>query len=99
MSVKYDADIIVAFAARLYKQASSIVAAYKVLGALLGLLGGGAAAALVRQENSMVMLAAVGALIAGAVGYIRGQERAFTLRLNAQTALCQVQIEQNTRQR
>ena len=97
MSVKYDADVIVTFAARLYKQAGSIVASYTFLGALLGLLVGGTAAAMLQRDDLMVAVAIVVALIAGAVGYVRGQERAFTLRLQAQTALCQVQIEQNTR--
>ena len=99
MSVAYDADVIVTFAARLYKQAGSIVAAYTLLGALLGLLLGGTAAAALQRDDLMVAFAIIGALIGGAVGYVRGQERAFTLRLQAQTALCQVQIEENTRSR
>jgi hypothetical protein len=32
-----------------------------------------------------------------AVAFLLGQERAFHLRLQAQLALCQVQIEENTR--
>jgi hydrogenase/urease accessory protein HupE len=39
----------------------------------------------------------VAALVA-AVGLAQGLERGFTLRLQAQTALCQVEIERNTQQ-
>jgi hypothetical protein len=39
----------------------------------------------------------IGAILGGAMGYAIGTEKAFTLRLQAQVALCQVQIEANTR--
>jgi hypothetical protein len=41
----------------------------------------------------------VGGVVLGVLGYFVGQARAFHLRLLAQTALCQVKIEQNTRNR
>jgi len=37
------------------------------------------------------------ALVGGALGAVVGNNRAFALRLMAQTALCQMQIERNTR--
>jgi hypothetical protein len=42
---------------------------------------------------AVVAVAAIGAIL----GYAVGSERAFSLRLAAQTALCQAQIERNTR--
>ena len=36
-------------------------------------------------------------LVGGALGVVVGSNRAFALRLMAQTALCQMQIERNTR--
>jgi hypothetical protein len=41
----------------------------------------------------------VGALLVGVTAFRMGQEKAFALRLQAQTALCQLQIEANTRMR
>ena len=35
-------------------------------------------------------------VISASLGYMVGQSRAFSLRLQAQVALCQVQIERNT---
>jgi len=37
------------------------------------------------------------ALVGAVLGYLVGNDRAFALRLMAQTALCQMQIERNTR--
>ena len=39
----------------------------------------------------------IGALLFGLIGFMAGRERAFTLRVQAQKALCQVKIEENTR--
>lgn len=38
-------------------------------------------------------------VVFGLLGFIQGMERGFQLRLQAQTLLCQVQIEENTRGR
>jgi hypothetical protein len=40
-----------------------------------------------------------GAVIIGAIAFQIGQQRALALRLQAQVALCQVQIEANTRRK
>jgi hypothetical protein len=37
------------------------------------------------------------AILGGVIGYFTGKEKAFELRLKAQQALCQLQIEKNTR--
>lgn len=95
--VRYDAAVIRKFADRLYSSARLIL----VLATLLGAGALGAVAWLVAKGNGsdpgLVTLAAgaVGGLIGGAIG----MELGFMLRLRAQIALCQVQIEENTRSR
>jgi len=86
---KYDSSILFEFADRLYSRANTAVAIYTVLGVLIGLVGGSAVKAGIG--------AIVGALIVGAIGFLFGRERAFAYKLQAQTALCQAKIEENTR--
>ncbi len=97
--ITYDAKIIQAFADRLYQQAARIVFTYTLLYAIVGLLVGGALLYFTtRMEGSPMLVGGlVGALLFGAAGYAQGQAKAFALRLQAQMALCQVQIEENTR--
>jgi hypothetical protein len=102
-AVQYDARVIGEFAARLYARARSIVISYTVLGVLLGLVAGALAGARalvaaggdVGGDNMVGIV--IGAVIGGMVGFSIGTEKAFLLRLQAQTALCQAQIEANTR--
>ena len=96
MTVQYDSAIIMKFAGRLYAQAQAIVARYTLLGLVLGGLLGYVGGALNHTE---VGGALVGFGFFGIVGYFIGQERAFHLKLQAQQALCFVQIEMNTRAR
>jgi hypothetical protein len=88
---RYDADVLYEFAERLYAQAKLII----VMGTLLGMLPGGACAYLLVEHNGII--ASLGALFGGVVGYVIGHEIAFILKLRAQIVLCQVQIEKNTR--
>ncbi len=88
---EYDARIIYKFADALYRQARSIIFTYTFIGLLLGGVGGFVMAG--------EIVAIVGALIVGFLGYAIGQQRAFQLKLQAQIALCQVRIEENTRPR
>lgn len=97
--VQYDARIIETFAEKLYAQANRIVALYVLLFAVGGAVAGAGFANLTDGgRSSPVGSIILVAVILGALGYIVGQARAFQLRLQAQTALCQVRIEQNTRQ-
>jgi hypothetical protein len=86
----YDATIINEFAARLYRQADALANTYAFIGALIGFL---IAYVIVRQALPALMVAA----ILGAMGFVIGRAAGFKLRLQAQTALCQAQIEANTR--
>ena len=93
----YDPSVIHEFAKRLYKQASSLVLNSTILWGFL-CAGGGALAALALQPFDYgPVVVAVSTLLGAIAGYNRGLEQAFRLRLEAQTALCQVQIEINTR--
>ena len=87
--VNYDEGVIQEFADRLYATADGIIMSHSAIGALLGFLGG-----------YMIGGGSVGIivmLIGGAIGYWLGMQKAFHLKLQAQLALCQVQIERNSR--
>ena len=87
--VTYDPEVIQEFSDRLYAKAKSIIRSYVVLGIIiLGFAG------LATQQP---IFGAVGAIIGGLIGYSLGKEKAFQYKLQAQTALCQVQIEANSR--
>ncbi len=88
----YDPKIMYEFADRLYKRANQIIIVSTIIGVLVG---GGGGLALEATVGVWTMLAAV---LGGVIGYLVGRERAFSLKLQAQTALCQVKIEENTRQ-
>ena len=97
-SIEYDPNIIQEFAKRLYRQASTIVAAYVIGGILVGAIIGSILVALPRGANIAPGVGLLfGGIFGGIFGYIRGAEKAFKLKLEAQLALCQVQIESNTR--
>ena len=87
-TITYDPAVIQEFASRLYGKANSIIATYLVVGLILGSIAGGA------TGNGVVII--LGALVGAALGFLMGKERAFKLKLEAQVALCQVQIENNT---
>lgn len=91
--VTYDPAVIQEFASRLYRRASSTVAAYTFLGLIIGAVAGGALSA---GGESRGMITLIGLFVGAGIGFALGQERAFKLKLEAQVALCQVQIEKNT---
>ena len=88
--VTYDGAVIQEFASRLYSRANSIIVTFTVVGLII--CGVAGAAALHGNGIAALIAAAIGA----ALGFSIGQERAFKLKLEAQVALCQVQIEKNT---
>src|SRR5947208_1186404 len=89
--VQYDPTIIYKFAERLYSSAQQAIAIFTIIGVLIG---GGAGFSLGRGFGVAALL---GAVVVGAIGYVLGNQRAFQLRLQAQLALCQAKIEENTR--
>jgi len=94
--VQYDASIIQQMADGLYSQAKSILARYAFLGVVVGGVAGFAGAAAIDFDVPAI-LGVGGVVIGGLMGYAIAKPRAFLLRLQAQQALCQVKIEENTR--
>lgn len=94
--VVYDASVIQEFAERLYSQAASIIITSTFLGLIIGAVMGVGGAAIAKATNEVGMAAIIGAAVGGLLGFARGKERAFKLKLDAQVALCDVQIEKNT---
>jgi hypothetical protein len=87
--ISYDPTVIRTFAQQLYDRASTIV----IVNTLIGILIGGTIGKFVFGNGGLLMLAAAG----GGIGFFLGMQKAFILKLQAQTSLCQVQIEENTR--
>jgi hypothetical protein len=94
--VQYDPSIIQQMADALYTQAKGIEARYALLGLLLGGCSGYAGAAAADFGVPLILL--IGGAVTGALlGFGIARPKAFLLRLQAQQALCQVKIEENTR--
>ena len=90
----YDPKVIQNFADLLYAQANTIIALCTLVALSLGSAGG---YMLPLKGDIQLVATGVGAVLFGVVGYILGQGIAFRFKLQAQIALCQVQIEQNSR--
>ena len=106
--VEYDPKIIVTFAAGLYKQARTTVAAARLMGLVVGVVVSGLVQNMIATRADLrdyfgvhvlfgCLCVGLGGYIGHYIGHMVGQVRAFSLRLQAQTALCQVSIEENTR--
>jgi hypothetical protein len=97
----FDPRIIEAFAERLYSKASSFLVGSVVVGVVLGMAFGAVPLTSLGESwpiPSMFGFATmlVGAILGGIVGYAVGDTRAFGYKLQAQTALCQLEIERNS---
>lgn len=91
-SISYDPGIILQFAGELYRQAKGIVALYTLIGIAGGLFLGIPLMAFVGLFGFPA-----GAALFGLMGFAVGRQKSFSLRLEAQRALCQLQTEVNTR--
>lgn len=92
-----DTNIIEQFADTLYRKADRIVQNAMILFGLIGAFLGFAIGATTRSLLASLIIALIGILICGYLGRIYGEMKAFVLRLEAQRALCEVEIEKNTR--
>ena len=90
----YDPQVIQKFADKLYSQANTAVFLSTIIGVLIG--GAVGYSAGVNSPNGGTF-AMVGAVVTGLLGLVVGLQRSFTLRVQAQIALCQMKIEENTR--
>lgn len=96
--IQYNAEVIEKLAKELYDQAASIERTAGAVGALIFAMGASATIwALDPGTPVAIGLVVFGAMVGGALGMAWARPRAFALRVQAQMALCQVQIERNTR--
>jgi hypothetical protein len=94
---EYDPQIIQKFADRLYRRARTVTVITTILFILIGGSAGLVANVPFGGDEPSIIGASVGAVFLGAIGFVLGREGAFRLKLQAQTALCQIKIEENTR--
>lgn len=95
MAVQYDPNVIQQHAASLYARASRIVFTSGFLGFIAGAVAGSMFGAAMKSGQGFFVV--LGLLVGTLVGVSIGRGRAFVLQLQAQSALCQVAIEANTR--
>ena len=94
--MQYDPKVIKEHAERLIQQSQSIVPIQFFIGVFSGMIIFGGVTAWLDIGFDFVIIS-IGVLIGGVMGYGSGQNRSFELKLQAQMALCQAQIEQNTK--
>lgn len=98
--VQYDPAVINQFAESLYLKAEKVVRNYTLRGCLVGFVIG-----LLLVLNGKDSLGGISGMLVvlaptalfGYFGYTAGQSAAFKYKLEAQTALCNIKIEENTR--
>jgi F0F1-type ATP synthase assembly protein I len=73
----------------LYSKANTVITIYTIIGALIG----GILGYIVGRVGGLLF----GLVVFGSIGFYLGREKAFWLKLQAQTSLCQAKIEENTR--
>jgi hypothetical protein len=99
--VDYDPQVIEKFAESLYRKAMSAQKGSVVFGAFLGSVFGsvpltsfGEAWPIPHTFGFATLIA--GAIVGGIIGFVIGDARSFGYKLQAQAALCQVEIQRNT---
>jgi len=98
MAIVYDETIIYTGVERLYARANTRIATYTLLGVGVGLSIGYILAGFLGEiAQGRMPYEVLCILLFGGIGFSIGRDRAFVLRLQAQTALCQLKIEENTR--
>ena len=97
----YEPRVIEQFAEKLYRKASAFVMGSVVVGAALGAAFGsvpltslGEAWPVPSMFGFVTLL--LGGVFGAVIGYVIGDTRSFGYRLQAQSALCQLQLERNT---
>lgn len=102
MKVIYEPEVISKFADALYLKADRLVKRMTIKYGFGGLIVGIVVGSFMSQKmnsGSMFIIASgiIFALVTGYLGAKDGEEKAFLIRLEAQMALCQVEIEKSSR--
>ena len=93
----YDPTVIQRFADRLYARAALSLVVSTILGVLIGLVTAPVILQSLPPALSLRCPEWVPVVLLGLLGLGQGFERGAQMKLQAQTALCQLQIERNTR--
>ena len=98
---QYNPEVIEEYAARLYRRASSMGAGAAVTGAVVGAFFGAIPLTSLGDTWPIpsgfgIATLMIGTIVGGLIGFVVGDARAFGYRLQAQSALCQLQAERNT---
>jgi O-antigen/teichoic acid export membrane protein len=100
--ITYDAAVIRAYAAQLEARADTVVLSSSLVGGLVGagliVVLSAAAGEIPESPHAMLAVMLMGAAIGFVLGAVVGRQLAPELRLRAQSALCQVQIQQHLEQ-
>jgi hypothetical protein len=96
MAISYDPKILAVYAERAYRAADNIIIAMGIQWGVIVAAGGYVFGSLYMRSSSPG-IALVGLAVGALIGVAFAQPRAAELRLQAQLALCQAQIERNTR--
>lgn len=98
---QYEPAFIREHADRLYSQAKSTTAIWTIAGIIVGIMAGGMLGILLfvmmQKVAAPATITPLFAVLAGLIGYKLGKDIALDLKLKAQTALCQLRTEENTR--
>lgn len=94
----YDPSMIQLFASQLYRKADSIEAFYAIIGLAVGIFLFAAVSGAGRADGGFTLIMSIcGGILGLYIGKQTGISRAIQYRIEAQKALCFVQIEMNTR--
>ncbi|MEW5894493.1 MAG: hypothetical protein AB1650_01875 [Candidatus Omnitrophota bacterium] len=95
--VKYDPKVIQDYAEGLYNQSKSVTTCYFFIGIFAAIIVFGEIASLLMGGFDFLIVA-IGVFIGGVLGIFAGKNRAFEIKLAAQQALCQIEIEASMKQ-
>ena len=102
-SIQYEPAIIREFASKLYAEANRVILLWAILLAVPGAGIGGAIGYNLAGWGAKAAGGVLGGLLGlgvlGGLGRYIGERKAFILKLQAQLALCQVAIEENSKKR